>query len=1171
MFLVFNKLDESSVLTICNLVFYPNLLMNQLYNHKILIVEDEKIIAKDLELRLVNMNYDIVASVSSGKEALATVRNHKVDLILMDIMIDGEIDGIETAELIHQQMDVPIIYLTAYADESTFERAKLSDPFGYLLKPFQERDLDLTIRTVLQKFSFEKQIKTSETRYRSLFEQSLDAIIVFDNEGKILDANRAASDIYSFRLDKMEEYHLYHLVQPKERLQLHANLKNFIQEGEIKGRYRFIDKFLSIKYIEYQAKANYLPGHHLAVIRDITQSVNDQRQIENLAKFPSEAPHPTLRISISGDIIYANKAANIFLNEWRLKYGNSIPNNLRDRLSNLNAIDNTLTLSLNIQNRYFLLLFVFVPKGEYINIYATDITQQKQSERIINHQKDIMELIAKGENLPSVLDRICAKLQQFMPEALPSIHIFDDSTKQLTFASGPRLPLNFVASFQKMGVGKYQTSVGASAQIKDLVIVEEVSEDINWRDKIKEANEAGIRSSWSLPVLGQKDELLAVISLFHKDPHKPTSTEITLVNMACKLTSIAVEREQNYQSLTKHSLAFENISDAVVLTDNEGLITEWSPSAERLFRFKKGEILGKKIHEAPFFIHPEMVEKVVESAFFDPLDDEIKYSSEVDFIKKDGEKGTAELNVVKLKDLTGAIIGRLRVVRDITQKKKVEQALRTSENYLKAIFDNTIQSFILLDLEFKILTFNKEASDFIGEFTGKRIASGEPLTDYWYQNEIEKYVSVSAMAQGGEYVKYEEYIDSLPSGPVWLEINFLPVYDQENRLTSICFTALDISERKHAELELASSEARFRSLVQNSSDIVTVLDSNGKITYTSESTERMLGYKSEGLIGSSLSKLVLAEDRDKYAEVLGEVINDGINNHSIEYQINDADGKVMYLESVMNNLLSDKSVQGVVVNSRDITQRKETENKLMQTNFELDSFVYRASHDLRAPLRSVLGLLNLIRMEPKEEQKSAYVHLAEKSINKLDSFILDLTNFSRNTRLEIELEVIDFKSLIDECIDNLKYMENAEKVRSIIEIEQTIPFFSDSGRIAILFQNLISNSIKYHKACPDSFVRIAVKTSNEGVDIVVSDNGKGISPEYIDRIFEMFFRASEDSYGSGLGLYITSQVVEKLHGKINVESVFNEGSTFHVFLPHINKENEKQNVADANKANIAVG
>lgn len=1123
-------------------------------SHKILIVEDEKIIAKDLEIRLLNMNYDVVASVSSGKEALATVKNQQVDLILMDIMIDGDIDGIETAELIHQQMDVPIIYLTAYADERTFERAKLSDPFGYLLKPFQERDLDLTIRTVLSKFSYEKQIKASETRYRSLFEQSLDAILVFNSEGKILDANRAACEIYSLRPQKIQEYTLFQLVQPKERGQLLANIQSFLQEGELKGRYKYIDKFLSIKYIEYQAKANYLPGNHLAVIRDITQSVNDQRQIENLAKFPSEAPHPILRISTNGEIMYANKAANIFLNEWRGKYDNSIPNNLRDRLAHLSPVDSTLTLSLNIRSRFFQLLFVYVPKGDYINIYATDITQQKQSERIINHQKDIMELIAKGETLPTVLDRICAKLQQFMPESLPAIHLFEPISKQLRFASGPRLPMPFVAGIEQIPLGKTHTTVGAAAAAKDMVSVTNIHDDPSWKEKLASANVAGIQSAWSVPVLGQNDELLAVISVFHKEEHQASTSEITLVNMACKLTGIAVERDQNYQSLTKHSLVFENISDAVVLTDKSGLITEWSPSAEKLFKFRKGEILGQQMRQVSFFQQAAQLEESINQALADPHDQEARFASEVEFSKKDGEVGTGELSVVNLRDVTGAVIGKLRVLRDISQKKKVEKALRTSENYLKAIFDNTIQSFILLDLEFRILTYNKKAVDFIGELTGRKLETGEPLSDVWYQTDIQRYVNIASQVQGGEFVKYEEHLLDRPSGPIWVEINFLPVYDAENRITNICFTVLDISERKNAELILASSEARFRSLVQNSSDIVTVLDRSGKITYTSESTGKMLGYSSENLIGSEFSQLVLEEDKVRYREVLEHVMQVESGIQSVEYQIQNAQGEEVYLESVINNLLSDPSVQGVVVNSRDVTQRKEAETKLKQTNFELDSFVYRASHDLRAPLRSVLGLLNLIRMEPSDAQKAAYINLAEKSINKLDSFILDLTNFSRNSRLEIKQDEIDWRGVIDECIENLRYMENADRVKAIIEIDNQVPFLSDYGRMSILFQNLISNAIKYQRTNADSFVKIQIRTDETGARIDISDNGKGIASEYLNRIFEMFFRASEDSYGSGLGLYITKQVVEKLGGKIKVESVFNEGTNFSMFLPHLRVE-----------------
>jgi hypothetical protein len=308
-----------------------------------------------------------------------------------------------------------------------------------------------------------------------------------------------------------------------------------------------------------------------------------------------------------------------------------------------------------------------------------------------------------------------------------------------------------------------------------------------------------------------------------------------------------------------------------------------------------------------------------------------------------------------------------------------------------------------------------------------------------------------------------------------------------------------------------------------------------------------------------LSELVLEGDFENYQETFQKAILIKEIDHTIEYQIKDGSGKIRYIESVMNNLLDDNSVQGVVVNSRDITQRKDAEIKLKQTNFELDSFVYRASHDLRAPLRSVLGLLNLIRMESAETQKAAYINLAEKSINKLDSFILDLTNFSRNTRMEVEKEQIDFREVIEECLDNLKFMENADRVEIKVEIEDSMPFLSDNSRMSILFQNLISNSIKYHRPGADAFVLVKIETNEEGVNIEVADNGKGINTEYLGRIFEMFFRASEDSYGSGLGLYITKQVVEKLNGQIEVDSVFNEGSSFKVFLPHPVLEPEQTN------------
>jgi PAS domain S-box-containing protein len=1122
--------------------------------HKILIVEDEKIIAKALEIKLLGLGYEIIGSVTNGPEAIELVRNQKPDIILMDIALEGNMTGIETAAAIQAEQDIPVVYLTAYADENTFQNAIKTNPYGYLIKPVnEERNLDLTIKISLQKHGFEQKIKESETRYKSLFEQSQEAILILNDDGKILEANQAALDIYTLRKD-LSHYTIYNLVQPREQEQLKANWRNFLLTGEMTGRYKFIDKYLQIKYLDYHAKSNFLPGTHLAVIRDITQSVESQREIENLARFPAEAPHPVLRVTLSGDIIFANKAAAIFLNEWSGKYPNRLPDNLKTKLQSMNAIDSQFSINLSIRNRYYLLLFVYVPKGGYVNIYGTDITAQKQSERIINHQKDIMELIAKGENLVNVLDRICTKIYQFMPDGLPAIHIYDDNKKVLRFLSGPRLPLDFISLIQTVQPAKRNTTTGVVGYTKDLVVSHDIKSDENWAEYKNELKHSPINSCWGIPVLGAHDELLAVISIFYRDYHKPDTNELNLVNMACKLAGIAIERDKSYQSLYKQSLTFENISDAIILTDMEGVITEFSPSAERLFKYNRNDVVGKKIQDIHLFEKQETLEQTLQESLSRSEDWNHRYVTETEFIKRDQQRGIAELSVVNLNDITGVQQGILRVVRDITNKRQIESALRTSERYLKAIFENTVQSFVLIDKEARILTFNKTARQLTLDLTGKKLESNELLTDYWYSDDIKEFLTVFERALGGEYVKYEKRFKNDHSPTLWLEINFLPVYDDENTLTNICFTALDITDRKAAELELIDSEARFRSLVQNSSDMITVVDEQGKINYVSESVSKMLGFHSSDIVNHSLDEFIHRDDHTAYHALLKQVQQSGSEeNFSVEYRMINASKQYLYIESVWNNQLGNKNILGMVVNSRDITQRKEAEMELKRTNFELDSFVYRASHDLRAPLRSVLGLLNLIKADSNPDNSLKYISLAEKSINKLDTFIIDLTNFSRNTRLEIKKELIQFDAIIEECIQNHMYMENAARVKPIVEIAPNIEFYSDPSRINILLSNLISNAIKYQRTEPEleSFFKVQIESSGSGVLITVSDNGKGIGEEYLNQIFEMFFRASEDSYGSGLGLYITKQVVEKLGGKITVNSKIKEGTTFTVFLPSL--------------------
>lgn len=227
-------------------------------------------------------------------------------------------------------------------------------------------------------------------------------------------------------------------------------------------------------------------------------------------------------------------------------------------------------------------------------------------------------------------------------------------------------------------------------------------------------------------------------------------------------------------------------------------------------------------------------------------------------------------------------------------------------------------------------------------------------------------------------------------------------------------------------------------------------------------------------------------------------------------------------------------------------------SELEKISFELDRFVYSASHDLRAPLTSVLGLLYLLRGDSTDENALHYINLMEESILKLDCTIKDIVAYSRNNRQEIQTEIIELPSLIRDVISNLRYLENHEfSIRESIEIESSSHFYSDRNRLQIILNNLLANSIRYRH--PQRPLKINISHKNNGNEIIlkVRDNGIGIDSPHLDKIFDMFYRTNESSTGSGLGLYIVKETIQKMGGSVSVDSTVLEGTTFIICLPQI--------------------
>lgn len=223
---------------------------------------------------------------------------------------------------------------------------------------------------------------------------------------------------------------------------------------------------------------------------------------------------------------------------------------------------------------------------------------------------------------------------------------------------------------------------------------------------------------------------------------------------------------------------------------------------------------------------------------------------------------------------------------------------------------------------------------------------------------------------------------------------------------------------------------------------------------------------------------------------------------------------------------------------------------LEKTNAELDRFLYSTSHDLRSPLSSIKGLVNIARMETRDQNLLKYLTMMVDRVERLDSFIKDIIDYSKNARTEVRNEPVDFTSLVDEVAENLKYSEGAESITFRSEICLDRPVNADRGRLSVVLNNLMANAIKYHDPQKDSrWIGVSVSNSQGTIKVKVSDNGMGIAPEHQAKIFDMFYRGTEMSKGSGLGLYIVKEAVAKMKGTISVQSVPGEGSEFLITLP----------------------
>lgn len=388
--------------------------------------------------------------------------------------------------------------------------------------------------------------------------------------------------------------------------------------------------------------------------------------------------------------------------------------------------------------------------------------------------------------------------------------------------------------------------------------------------------------------------------------------------------------------------------------------------------------------------------------------------------------------------------------------------------------------------------------------------------------------------------------------------------DQRGVVSKIIGAMTDVTELRLKEKLLAASESKLLNILNTVKETVFsftyISRQKPKFNFFSKGDIGIWGYTEEELIGQQQLwyERVVEEDKTNIVQPALRKLK-RLQSVEIEYRFEKPGGEIIWVSSRLNPQQINEKETLIIGTAIDITERKMMDSmilmqneELKKTNMELDRFVYSTSHDLRAPLTSVMGLLNIFGMETSEAHHIKYIEMMRSSIHKLDQFISNIVDYSRNSRTQVTFEQVNLKEMVRESFEQLQFLTANKPIIEEYDISDNLLLVTDKTRLQMILNNLISNAIKYHKKDDTPCIIVLTAHQSVGKDSVViriSDNGVGIPESNLAFIFDMFFTGNTQNHGSGIGLYIVKESVEKIKGRISVESVLMQGTTFEIELP----------------------
>ena len=646
-------------------------------------------------------------------------------------------------------------------------------------------------------------------------------------------------------------------------------------------------------------------------------------------------------------------------------------------------------------------------------------------------------------------------------------------------------------------------------------------------------------------IKGQVDSTLLVRSIRYALERKKAERQLQVA-------------EQRYRTI------FENSAVAIMMVDKEGCLVSWNQFTERLLEMTRDDLLGRSVRS---LYPPSEWDRI---CALNIRRKGMQHHLETQMIRGGGEVIDVDISLSVLKDTDGAITGSIGVVRDITERKHMEGALRQSEMRFRQVVENAKEWIWEIDAD-GLYTYASPIVEKILGYKPEDILGKKHFYDFFHPDDapLLKTQAFDILSQNDVFSEFQTRNLHKDGQVVWLMRSGVPVFDDNHELVGYRGADVDITERLRTHEVLDRKQKNLEAIFDAAPVGMLLINEDLLVERANEAIRQMSGKNYHDIIDQhpcvalgcvrfENSNQVGDCDECGLGTMIDVVLESGRSIRGLEIRPVVADNgetsRPWLLVSV--EPLSIDSGRHVVVALDDITDRKHAEEELREAVEMKSQFVSTVSHELRTPLTSmreaVIILLDEVAGRINKDQRH-FLDIAKRNIDRLSRLINDVLDFQKLNagKMRYALEANAIEKTVEDAFNTMRPFAQKRRVHLSFDPSPNLPTLPfDSDRMIQVVTNLISNAIKFTPEGGD--ISVSVRQREEYIAIQVSDTGFGIPKESLPKIFERFYRVQrpgKEIKGTGLGLAIVNKIVTGHGGRIDVESELNKGTTFTVLLP----------------------